>query len=81
MVIIIKQLITISFHPSSMSIRLWKAAFPRVAIKRRCIAKMKKTWLDLVFGSREYCIYIFDIRIRGIYLSLTLGTAKLKQQD
>ena len=30
---------------------------------------------------RECCISICDVGIRGIYLSLTLGTAKLKQLD
>ena len=31
--------------------------------------------------SRECYIFISDIGIRGIYLSLTLGTAKFKQLD
>ena len=31
--------------------------------------------------SQECCVYISDAGIRGIYLSLTLGTAKFKQLD
>ena len=31
--------------------------------------------------SRERFVFISDVGIRGIYLSLTLGTAKFKQLD
>ena len=31
--------------------------------------------------SRECCIFLSDVGICGIYLSLTLGTAKVEQQD
>ena len=31
--------------------------------------------------SQECCIYISDVGIRSIYLSLTLGTAEIKQLD
>ena len=31
--------------------------------------------------SQECCIFISDVGIRGIYFSLTLGTAKFEQLD
>ena len=40
--------------------------------KQRCFWQGKK--------SRDYFDFISDVGIRGIYLSLALGTAKFKQQ-
>ena len=44
------------------------------------------SWQQGVFFSvgqenRECCIFTSDVRIRGIHLSLTLGSSKFKQID
>ena len=46
--------------------------------------------IECALGNEDFCfwngtkaenVYISDVEIRGIYFSLTLGTAKFKQLD
>jgi len=48
-------------------------------MKKRCAHGNK----EFLAGqeSRECCAFISEVGIRGIYLSLTLGTAKFKELD
>ena len=41
----------------------------------------REIWFLAGQGSRECCIFTSDVKNRGIYLSLTLGTANFKQLD
>jgi len=50
--------------------------------KIECALGIREIWfLTGQKESQECCILISDVRIWGIYLSLTLGTAKFKQLD
>ena len=63
----------------------------------KCYISLKKMFnlhgekIECALGNEDFCFwkgtkaanvyYISDVKIRGIYFSLTLGTAKFKQLD
>ena len=49
--------------------------------KIECAVGDRDIWFLAGQESRECCIFISYVGIRGIYLSLTLGKAKFKQLD
>ena len=48
--------------------------------KIECEFGNREIWFLAGQGSRD-CIFTSDVKNRGIYLSLTLGTANFKQLD